>query len=172
MSNFSRCKSFGPIESAGNLINSSTVWNITGTLIHKISISQDEIGCSFGRNVLVPIRYRTIEDATEVCTALGEKGNALAQFQSLSDYETFYHSYLANPAIQNYCGHGGRYILWLPYQGWKDVTDDQVNVTYYKSTQPLQEIGAWKANNPKRNERPFCVVARLSNCFRIDLNTY
>ena len=148
--------------SAGNLINSSSSWNTTGTLISKINVSQDEINCDFGRNVLVPIRFRTIEDATQVCDALGEKGSFLAQFKSLSAYEQFYHAYLSNPAIQKYCDHGSRYILWLPYQGWKDVTDDVVNVTYYRSSQPLHEIGAWKANNPKRKTRPFCVVAKLS----------
>ena len=69
---------------------------------------------------------------------------------------------LKNPAVQKYCAHGGRYMLWLPYQGWSDIKDEgPLNVTYYKSDQPLLMHEAWRKNNPKNTQRPYCVIARM-----------
>ena len=63
------------------------------------------------------------------------------------------------------CYHGGRDILWLPYQGWNDINDvdtaEEVNVTYYGSDQALAMTGAWRKNNPKNSKKPYCVVARM-----------
>ena len=96
-----------------------------------------------------------------LCQALGDDGSYLRQFTDFKDYVQFYNAVLANPAMQRYCDHGGRYMMWLPYQGWADVTDDAVNVTYYKSTEPLQMNDAWRKNNPKNTNRPYCVIARM-----------
>ena len=64
--------------------------------------------------------------------------------------------------MQKYCAHGGRYMLWLPYQGWSDIKDEgPLNVTYYKSDQPLLMHEAWRKNNPKNTQRPYCVIARM-----------
>ena len=50
--------------------------------------------------------------------------------------------------------------MWLPYQGWDDITG-VVNVTHYGSTTPLAMTQAWRKNNPKSPERPYCVIARM-----------
>ena len=53
-------------------------------------------------------------------------------------------------------------MLWLPYQGWSDIKDEgPLNVTYYKSDQPLLMHEAWRKNNPKNTQRPYCVIARM-----------
>ena len=74
-------------------------------------------------------------------------GSFLAPFTSFSEYETFYRRVLSSPAVMKYCYHGGRIIQWLPYQGWDDI-NGEVNVTYFKSTQPLLMHNAWRKNNP------------------------
>ena len=162
MTNFTNCVKYKKINPEGNLINSNTEWDISGTLIQKIEISENDISCG-GRTLLLPIRYRTIEDAMGMCEALGERGDFLKPFEDYDEYYQFYQKYLKNPAIQKYCDNGGRYMLWLPYQGWADVTDDEVNVTYYKSNQSLMMNDAWRKNNPKSKERPYCVIARMGN---------
>ena len=59
MSNYSQC---GDQEYTatppGNLINSNTLWNITGTLINKIELSPDQIDCKsrYERGTLPPVQ--------------------------------------------------------------------------------------------------------------------
>ena len=100
-----------------------------------------------------------------VCEELGERGGFLKPFTSYEQWVKFYNLYSRNPAIQKYCFHGGRYIVWLPYQGWNDINDvensAEVNVTYYGSDQPLLMSEAWRKNNPKNSKKPYCVVARM-----------
>ena len=61
-------------------------------------------------------------------------------------------------------------MLWLPYQGWSDVKDEgALNVTYYKSDQPLLMHEAWRKNNPKNTQRPYCVIARMGGICK-DIN--
>ena len=57
----------------GNLINETTEWNITGSLIKKISLRESDISCT-SRTLLIPVRYRTAHDAMAVCEELGERG--------------------------------------------------------------------------------------------------
>ena len=64
---------------------------------------------------MLPIRYRTIDDATGICEALGETGDYLEPFENYDEWLKFRNFYMENPAIEKYCNHGGRYILWLPY---------------------------------------------------------
>ena len=144
----------------GNLVNSDTVWEVSGRLIHTVTIDEHEVDC-VNRTLLVPIRYRTMEDAMRICESIGERGNFLRAFLDYTDYVKFYNLTLANPAMRRYCAHGGRYMLWLPYRGWADITDPAVNVTYYKSGQPLTMTDAWRKNNPKSSERPYCVISRM-----------
>ena len=65
---------------------------------------------------MLPIRYRTIDDAMGMCEALGERGDFLKPFENYDEWEKFSNMYMENPAIEKYCDHGGRYMLWLPYQ--------------------------------------------------------
>ena len=70
--NFTDCHDYVPTH-AGNLVNSLTEWNITGTLIKKINMEDSDILCT-SRTLLVPVRYRTVQDAMAICEELGETG--------------------------------------------------------------------------------------------------
>ena len=77
--------------------------------------------------------------------------------------------------MMNYCNHGGRLLHWLPYIGWDDISG-KVNVTYYGSGSQLIMHKAWRKNNPKSPERPFCVIAKMGTVISIvdiynDFNT-
>ena len=64
--------------------------------------------------------------------------------------------------MMKYCYHGGRIMLWLPYHGWDDITGT-VNVTYYRTNTQLAMHDAWRKNNPKNQNKPYCVIARMGN---------
>ena len=57
----------------GNIVNGNTEWNITGSLIRKISQEREDIVCK-DRTILIPVRYRTWKDAMAVCSQLGHIG--------------------------------------------------------------------------------------------------
>ena len=71
---FTNCLTYVPTPS-GNLVNGTTKWNITGSLIKKISLTESEIFCS-SRTLLIPVRYRTVHDAMAICEELGERGES------------------------------------------------------------------------------------------------
>ena len=113
----------------GNIVNEGTRWNITGTLIKKITLSETDILCN-DRTLLVPVRYRTFNDAMTVCEQLGEiglydkvtmfclfhiLGSFLDPFTNFQEYEALYNAYKKNPAMNAFCSHGNRYMLWLPF---------------------------------------------------------
>ena len=80
----------------------------------------------------------------------------------MQEYELLYQAYKKNPAMEEYCSHGNRYMLWLPYRGWEKNTD---NVTYGTSDngELLQMHDAWRSTYkvPKTSVRPWCVIARF-----------
>ena len=133
MKKFTNCTHHEEINTVGNLINKDTNWNNSGTLIKNLEISSQEINCASRlnwinhknmiiaiinkiRTLVLPIRYRTIEDAMGICEALGETGDFLKPFENYEEWLNFRNIYINNPAIEKYCDHGGRYMLWLPYQ--------------------------------------------------------
>ena len=87
-------------------------------------------------------------------------GSFLAQFDDFGDYERFFNKYLKNSAVNEYCAHGGRYMLWLPYKGFDGNTE---NVTYFGKEEPMKMKNAWRRSYPKTSQRPWCVIARLGN---------
>ena len=71
---FTNCLSYVPTPS-GSLINDATEWNITGSLIKKITLTESDIFCT-SRTLLIPVKYRTAHDAMAICEELGETGDA------------------------------------------------------------------------------------------------
>ena len=76
------------------------------------------------RNLLLPVRFRTITDAMGMCESVGDIGDFLRPFSDLNDFARFHKEFLNNKAIQKYCSHGERYLMWLP------LTGRNVQVTY------------------------------------------
>ena len=68
----------------GNLVNGNTEWNISGTLIQKTKYSENEILCN-SRTLLIPVRYRTFQDAMAICEELGETGKMLMKYRGQQD---------------------------------------------------------------------------------------
>merc|ERR1719431_813728 len=63
--------------------------------------------------------------------------------------------------MEEYCSHGNRFLLWLPYRGWEGNTE---NVTYGTTDngEQLELQGAWKNSKiPTTSSRPWCVIAQL-----------
>jgi hypothetical protein len=71
---FTACLPYVPTP-AGNIINHNTEWKITGSL-KKISLPSSDILCT-SRTLLIPVRYRTAQDAMAICQELGDTGNIL-----------------------------------------------------------------------------------------------
>ena len=69
---YTNCLTYVPTP-PGNLINHTTPWNITGSLIKKITMQQSDVFCT-SRTLLIPVRYRTVLDAMAICEELGETG--------------------------------------------------------------------------------------------------
>ena len=84
-------------------------------------------------------------------------GSFLAPFADFTEYVQLSESYLKSPAINTYCKHGGRYMLWLPYRG----REKNINVTYFGTEQPMKMTDAWRRTYLFTSEMPWCVIARF-----------
>ena len=157
MRQYTECLSYTPTPS-GNLINSGTRWNIEGSLIRQIEVEEKEISCS-NRTLLVPVRFRTHQEAMGICQQLG--GKYLESFPHFARYLSFYSLVRSSPAMERHCKHGGRFMMWLPYLGWADLSQPPLNLTHYGTSLPLSMSAAWRSNYPRSDDRPFCVVARM-----------
>ena len=152
-----------PNTAAGNLINPSTQFSVTGSLIEKIDIPSTDIVCQ-NRTVLIPIRFERMEDAMRMCEILGEEGNYLKPFKNMQEYVELYNHYKTDPTMLKYCDQGGRHILWLPYTGSKRKEGEPSNITYYKTNDQLTMHDAWRDDNGIKKisqKKDFCVVARM-----------
>ena len=156
----------------GNIVNGNTEWNITGSLITKISQDRDQIICK-DQTLLIPVRYRTWNNAMAVCSQLGHSGlnccseacrnllfsdSFLAPFEDFNAYKDLAKHYLKNLAINEFCRHGSRYMLWLPYRGF---TNSKENVQYILDEKHLKMNNAWRNGVPRTTARPWCVIARF-----------
>ena len=162
MRNFTQCKTYREISPGGNLINGGSNWQISGGLIQKIQIDEEELNCPAKRTIVLPIKYRSVHDAMGTCQSMAEKGKYLS-LDTFEDWLELRHLYLNNPAIQKYCGHAGRFLLWLPYEGFavaKGGKPGTYNMTHYDSTTPYNMTEAWREGSP-RMVGHFCISARL-----------
>ena len=101
MQNYTQCYPYhSEIPNVGNLINPSTSWSITGSLIKKIEIPQEDIVCQ-NRTVLIPKRFEKMEKAMAICEILGEEGDYLKHFESLKEYETLFNLRKTSKFYQN-----------------------------------------------------------------------
>ena len=105
-----------------------------GGLIQRIEIPEEEVSCAPQRTVVLPIKYKSMGAAMGTCSALAGAGEYL-RLDTFQDWVEFYSLYRANPAIDKYCGHDGRWRLWLPYEGFsaeKGGEPGTFNVTHYR----------------------------------------
>ena len=75
---YTNCTTYVP-TTPGNLINENTRWNITGSLVRKVELSEDDVFCS-PRTIYVHIKYKKQSRAMDVCEELGETGELYIPF--------------------------------------------------------------------------------------------
>lgn len=165
MSSYTKCNPHhAQIPIVGNLINPSTQWDISGTLIERVDVPEEEIAC-LNRTVFIPIRYQKMEEAMEICEILGEEGDYLKPFDNFDEYKKLYKYFKSDPTMLKHCAHGGRHFFWLPYQeNTPREAGEPSNVTFYKSNQQLTMNDAWRPNNgPLKSTKQInpCVMARM-----------
>ena len=99
MEKFTQCSpNYSKIETVGNIINPSTQWEISGSLIEKIDVPEADVVCQ-NRTVLIPIRYEKMEEAMGICEILGKKGDYLKPFKTLEDYVELYNKFKTDPTM-------------------------------------------------------------------------
>ena len=77
----------------GNLINSSTTWNITAELVTMVDVSVEDLRCQKKTekiNAFLPVPKLTREEAEDLCHKFGEDVHIAGQFNSKEDFDHFY----------------------------------------------------------------------------------
>ena len=172
---FTNCTTYVP-TTAGNLVNENTRWNISGTLIKKVELSEDDVFCS-PRTIFVHVKYKERKQAMDVCEELGETGvdtinnstvtvniipgNFLAPFKTFAEWKLFYSSGMKNAAVQHFCFHGGRLYHWMPYDRY-DGGNGIFKVRYYGTEEPLAISDQWSSRYKSSTKNDsLCVAASL-----------
>ena len=129
----------------GNLINSTTNWNLTTELVTRVDVPLEEMRClkkTNKINAFLPIPGMTMEEALDLCNKFGPDVHIAGQFNSKEDFDHFYDgklvqlchigqnssSYVIPTGLQinkiyvEKCGYydTGRVLTWLPYQRNQD----------------------------------------------------
>ena len=104
----------------GNIVNKDSSWNLTGSLIKKVSITVNETKCSRQKSVVnafLPIPELTREDAEDLCKKFGQDVAIAGDFETKEDFDMYYESLQANQRYMDQCGFydNGRIKTWLPY---------------------------------------------------------
>ena len=77
----------------GNLINSTTTWNLTADLVTMIDVPMEDLKCHKRTeriNAFLPIPEMTWEEALDLCHKFGEDVHIAGQFNSKEDFDHYY----------------------------------------------------------------------------------
>ncbi|XP_023325055.1 uncharacterized protein LOC111698837 [Eurytemora carolleeae] len=158
---YSNCNSV--VQLNGNIVNQSTVWNITGRFIERREFSKSEIECSDQnkhKTVFVTSLFKNFEDANEACDKY-KLNSMAAEFKSLEEFRKYQDEGTSNPAVLSECWTGGRLLHWLPYSAdAKNKSLTQEDFSHVHSKEPLA-VMAWRPNQPNGKNLQ-CVKAYLS----------
>ena len=83
----------------GNLVNSTTSWNLTGELVTMIDVPVEELKCHKTKekiNAFLPIPELTKEEAEDLCHKFGEDIHIAGQFNSKEDFDHYYEGKFIN----------------------------------------------------------------------------
>ena len=84
----------------GNLVNSSTTWNITGDLVTLVDVPLEDLRCPKKTekiNVFLPIPELTMQDAIELCQKFGEDVHIAGEFLTKDDFNHYYEGRIVCP---------------------------------------------------------------------------
>ena len=77
----------------GNLINTTTTWNLTAKLVTMVEVPLENLRC--GRrhekmNAFLPIPELTREEALDLCQKFGDNVPIAGQFSNKADFDEYY----------------------------------------------------------------------------------
>ena len=121
----------------GNLINSSTAWNLTAALVTMTDVPLEDLRCHKKRekiNAFLPVTELTREEAEDLCHKFGQDVHIAGEFINKEDFDYFYEGLSfdsvredqlypglglhRNKMYVERCGYydNGRLRTWLPYR--------------------------------------------------------
>ena len=77
----------------GNLVNSSTTWELTGDLVMSTDVSLEKLRCHKKAekiNAFLPITELTMDDAVDLCHKFGEDVPVAGEFLDRDDFDHYY----------------------------------------------------------------------------------
>ena len=77
----------------GNLINSTTTWNLTAELVTMVEVPLEELRCQKKTekiNAFLPVPALTREAAEDLCHKFGQDVHIAGKFNSKEDFDDYY----------------------------------------------------------------------------------
>ena len=77
----------------GNLINSTTTWNLTAELVTMVEVPLEELRCRKRDNKInafLPVPKLTKEEALDLCHKFGEDVHIAGEFTNREDFDHYY----------------------------------------------------------------------------------
>ena len=77
----------------GNLINSTTTWNLTSELVTKVEVPLEEVRCRKKAEKItafLPVPKLTKEEALDLCHKFGQDVHLAGQFNNKEDFDHYY----------------------------------------------------------------------------------
>lgn len=156
---YSNCENY--IEKQGDIINKTTQYNITGSLIKQISVEVEDFSCRLeSRRITLYVHkpFNSFWDAKQSCDKY-LSNSIIGPFTDIeNDWRKFHSQGKENIAVQKYCWHGGRFIQWMPYE---DQSGNGTSFVHAGTNKSLDnELTPWISGYP-RTSRGSCIVAYL-----------
>ena len=102
----------------GNLVNSSSIWIRTGSLIEEVTLNISETQCSKEKeevDLFVPGKWNAFDGAVEVCEKMSTGGMS----SSFDNTESFFRVHERARTLSGFveeCWLDGRILAWLPFR--------------------------------------------------------
>lgn len=157
---YSDCRRYVP--RVGDLVNSTTEFDTTGSLIRKIKVDLADTLCHHENSVnhlYVHTPFRRQVDAKEACDKYLMNSMA-GPFEDIdNDWRLFHQMASNNSAVRSLCWAGGRVLFWQSYKHHKDPEVKGYNFVYGSTGKQLQ-ISPWRRNAPNNDiSQDICTVS-------------
>lgn len=119
---YSSCQNF--VEKQGDIVNTTSEYNITGSLIEPISVQISEFLCTLENTritLFLHAHFLKFLDAKRACDKYFPH-SMVGPFKSIyNDWKKFHSEGIENKAVIKYCWNGGRHIHWMPYEDIREA---------------------------------------------------
>ena len=160
--NYSDCKVY--IPRAGDLVNSSTKFMVTGTLVKPFSVESDTILCNIENSInhlFLHAPFKRQIKAREACDKYALDSMA-GPFQDIDvDWKLFHKRASSNPAVRQFCWTGGRMLHWQSYMSYHSPEVKDYNFVNVITNETLK-FSPWRASQPNdRLRKNLCVLSYI-----------